>query len=180
MYWTFLGSLACTFLLSYPATDYIVHRTHGDIHFTLATALPVFVLLLMGLAFFMAIGKAAVYKHIPVYYPDRVGVVGGAVGAIGGLGGFALPLAFGIMNEVADVWTSCFMLLFGIGAVSLVWMHFAIRRQQSGPRMQEPAHLRYLPELKAASDKTGASVEAAQGPSWTSNAGCGLSQTGRS
>jgi MFS transporter, NNP family, nitrate/nitrite transporter len=39
--------------------------------------------------------------------------VGGAVGAIGGLGGFLLPLAFGLMNDIADVWTSCFMLLFG-------------------------------------------------------------------
>ena len=38
----------------------------------------------------MSLGKAAVYKHIPVYYPDNVGSVGGSVGMIGGLGGFVL------------------------------------------------------------------------------------------
>ena len=65
-------------------------------------------------------GKAALFKHIPVYYPDQVDVVGGAVGAIGGLGGFVLPLAFGLMNDLSDVWTSCFMLLFAIAAVNLL------------------------------------------------------------
>jgi nitrate/nitrite transporter NarK len=91
--------------------------------FTIATGLPAFIILLMLQAFFMALGKAAVFKHIPVYYPNRVGVVGGAVGAIGGLGGFVLPLAFGLMNDITDVWTSCFMLLFGIASVGLTWMH---------------------------------------------------------
>jgi len=101
----------------------------------------------MALAFFMALGKAAVFKHIPVYFPDQVGVVGGAVGAIGGLGGFVLPLAFGLMNDFSDVWTSCFMLLFSIAVMSLLWMHFAIRRQE---RMAAPeiADLRFLPELQ--------------------------------
>jgi NNP family nitrate/nitrite transporter-like MFS transporter len=43
------------------------------------------------------LGKAAVFKHIPVYYPDHVGAVGGLVGMIGGLGGFVLPIAFGAL-----------------------------------------------------------------------------------
>lgn len=148
MYWSFAGSLVCMFFLSYPAIDYIVHGTHGELRFTIATALPVFVVLLIAQGFFMALGKAAVYKHIPVYFPDRVGVVGGAVGAIGGLGGFVLPLAFGIMNDVAGVWTSCFMLLFGIGSVSLIWMHFAIQRQERRLPVPQLAELRFLPELQ--------------------------------
>ncbi len=60
----------------------------------------------------MALGKAAVYKHIPVYYPKNVGSVGGLVGMIGGLGGFVLPIAFGALNDLTGIWTSCFMLLF--------------------------------------------------------------------
>jgi MFS transporter, NNP family, nitrate/nitrite transporter len=151
MYWSFIGSLACTFILSYPATDYIVHGLHGELRFTIATGLPLFIVILMVQGFFMALGKAAVFKHIPVYYPDQVGVVGGAVGAIGGLGGFVLPLAFGMINDLTDVWTSCFMLLFGIVSVSLVWMHFAIRRQE---RAAAPAiaDLRFLPELQPSSE----------------------------
>jgi NNP family nitrate/nitrite transporter-like MFS transporter len=81
----------------------------------------------MVLGFFMSLGKAAVYKHIPVYYPQRVGSVGGVVGLIGGLGGFVLPIAFGVLNDWLGVWTSCFMLLFLIVGVSLIWMHGAIR-----------------------------------------------------
>ena len=96
-------------------------------------------------------GKAALFKHIPVYYPDQVGVVGGAVGAIGGLGGFVLPLAFGLMTDLADVWTSCFMLLFGIASVNLFWMHFAIRRQERAAA-PEIADFRFLPELQPTSE----------------------------
>src|SRR5215470_13000218 len=102
----------------------------------------------------MALGKAAIFKHIPIYYPHQVGVVGGAVGAIGGLGGFLLLLAFGLMNDVADVWTSCFMLLFGIGSVSLIWMHFAIRRQERAAA-PEIADFQFLPELQVSRDHAG-------------------------
>ena len=147
MYWSFLGSILCTFILSYPPTDYVVHGTQGEIRFAIATALPVFVVLLITQGFFMALGKAAVFKHIPAYFPDRVGVVGGAVGAIGGLGGFVLPLAFGVMNDIAGVWTSCFMLLFGIGSVSLLWMHLAIQRQECQLEETRPEQRRFLPEL---------------------------------
>ena len=151
MYWSFIGSLVCTFILSYPATDYTVHGLHGELRFTIATGLPVFIIMLMVLGFFMALGKAAVFKHIPVYYPDQVGVVGGAVGAIGGLGGFVLPLTFGLMTDLADVWTSCFMLLFGIASVNLFWMHFAIRRQERAAA-PEIADFRFLPELQPTSE----------------------------
>ena len=154
MYWSFIGSLACTFILSYPATDYIVHGLRGELRFTIATSLPAFIVMLMVLGFFMALGKAAVFKHVPAYYPDQAGVVGGAVGAIGGLGGFVLPLAFGLMNDVTDVWTSCFMLLFSIASVNLSWMHFAIRRQERA-RAPEIAQLRFLPELEPLKDEGG-------------------------
>ena len=71
-----------------------------------------FMVTVFVLGFFMALGKAAVYKHIPVYYPKNVGAVGGLVGMIGGLGGFVLPIAFGALNDLTGLWTSCFMLLF--------------------------------------------------------------------
>ena len=49
----------------------------------------------------MGIGMAAVYKHIPDYFPDDVGVVGGMVGVLGGLGGFVCPVIFGyLLREI--------------------------------------------------------------------------------
>ncbi len=126
MYLTFIGSTVCVFLLSYPSTDYIVHGIEGPIKFTIAMNLVPFVILTIFLGFFMSLGKAAVYKHIPVYYPDNVGSVGGLVGMIGGLDGFILPICFGLMNDLIGVWTGCFMLLFAIVVISLVWMHVSI------------------------------------------------------
>ncbi len=126
MYITFIGCLICLFFLSYPATDYLVHGIEGPIKFSIAIGLVPFVIITIFLGFFMSLGKAAVYKHIPVYYPDHVGSVGGLVGLVGGLGGFILPITFGVMNDYIGVWTSCFMVLFTIVAISLIWMHIAI------------------------------------------------------
>jgi NNP family nitrate/nitrite transporter-like MFS transporter len=143
MYLTFIVSSVVCFALSYPATDYVVHGIRGPITFSFEIALPAFVVLTTVLGFFMAIGMAAVYKHIPVYYPDHVGAVGGLVGAIGGLGGFFLPIAFGVMNDLTGVWTSCFMLLFLLVGTALAWMHGAVRLMERG----KIGALRTLPQL---------------------------------
>jgi NNP family nitrate/nitrite transporter-like MFS transporter len=147
MYWTFIGSVICTFLLSYPATDYRVYGIDGPIEFSLALGFLPFTALTFALGFFMSLGKAAVYKHIPVYYPNRVGAVGGVVGLIGGLGGFVLPIAFGLMNDLVGVWTSCFMLLFALVAGALAWMHFAILRMERKAAAERLEGLPELPEL---------------------------------
>ena len=128
MSWTFNFSAICLFLMSYPATSYIIQGVSGDISFSLRVTLIPFVILTVILGFFMSLGKAAVYKHIPVYYPNHVGSVGGIVGLIGGLGGFCCPIIFGILNDVIGVWTSCFMFLFLIVLVSLIWMNLAIKK----------------------------------------------------
>lgn len=143
MYWTFIAAVVITFLLSYPSTQYSVAGIEGPIDFNITIGLPFFVALTVGLGFFMSLGKAAVYKHIPVYYPDNVGAVGGLVGMIGGLGGFILPISFGIMNDFIGVWTSCFMLLFALVSIALIWMHFTIRRMERA----RVGALRDLPEL---------------------------------
>ncbi|MBY5931048.1 MFS transporter [Halomonas sp. DP8Y7-3] len=130
MYWTFLASVICTFLLSYPPTQYTIDGVRGPVEFTFAMPLVGFILLTMVLGFFMSLGKAAVYKHIPVYYPKSVGLVGGAVGMVGGLGGFFLPLTFGMLNDVIGIWQSCFMLMFVVVAAALLWMHHAIRKAE--------------------------------------------------
>ncbi len=92
-----------------------------------------FVVVMFVLGFMMSLGKAAVYKHIPTYYPDRVGAVGGLVGMIGGLGGFVLPLAFGMLKDATGQWTSCFALLLLIVMISLGWMHLSIRQMKRAP-----------------------------------------------
>ncbi len=144
MYWTFAVAIACTFILSYPPTDYVVRGIRGPITFHFEIGLAGFMVLMAILGYFMSLGMAAVYKHIPVYYPENVGAVGGLVGMIGGLGGFVLPIAFGALNDLTGLWTSCFMFLLLLVATAYVWMHVAVRRMERGVTER---HLRELPEL---------------------------------
>ncbi len=146
MYWTFLVSVVCTFVLSYPPTQYVIDGIAGPVAFSTRMGLAGFIVVTFVLGFFMSLGKAAVYKHIPVYYPDRVGAVGGVVGLVGGLGGFVLPIAFGALNDLTGVWQSCFWLLFAIVCVSLVWMHIAVRQMERHASARGVA-ISTLPEL---------------------------------
>jgi NNP family nitrate/nitrite transporter-like MFS transporter len=148
MYWTFLAAIACTFLLSYPPTDYSVSGIHGKLNFHVETDATFFIVLIFILGFFMSLGKAAVYKHIPVYYPDKVGAVGGLVGAVGGLGGFVLPILFGVLNDITGIWQSCFMILFLITGIALTWMHVSIRRMERAAVGAALDRLPALPEMQ--------------------------------
>ncbi|MEQ1930208.1 MAG: NarK family nitrate/nitrite MFS transporter, partial [Parvularculaceae bacterium] len=148
MYWTFGASMLFLFMLSYPKTDYVIHGTDGPIEFSTEMGVAPFMIAIFGLGFFMSLGKAAVFKHIPVYYPDHVGAVGGLVGMIGGLGGFVLPILFGVMNDLTGIWTSCFMLLFGLVAVTLAWMHLSILHMERKALGKELAALPELPEMQ--------------------------------
>lgn len=81
---------------------------------------------IIGIA--MGIGKAAVYKYIPEYFPDEVGVVGGNVGVVGGLGGFVCPIIFGLLLKATGLWTTTWMFFFAVTMICLVWLHLVVRR----------------------------------------------------
>ena len=89
----------------------------------------------------MGIGKAAVYKHIPDYFPNDVGVVGGIVGVLGGLGGFVCPVIFGYLLRETGLWTTCWMFFFVLVAALLFWMHVVVRRIM---KQQAPEFLREI------------------------------------
>lgn len=86
----------------------------------------IFTVLIFLLGAIWGIGKAAVYRHIPDYFPNEVGVVGGMVGVLGGLGGFVCPILFGYLLESTGLWTSCWMLMFFLSILCLTWMHAVI------------------------------------------------------
>ena len=85
---------------------------------------------IIGIA--MGIGKAAVYKYIPEFYPDDVGVVGGIVGVLGGLGGFICPIVFGYMLDGFGLWTTTWMFLLVVSLACLVWLTVVVRRIMNG------------------------------------------------
>ena len=163
MYVAFTATVLITFALSYPRTEYLIHGIDSPIRFEFAIGLAPFLALTVALGFFMSLGSAAVFKHIPTYYPDNVGSVGGLVGMIGALGGFVLPIAFGVMNDRLNVWTSCFMLLFALVATALVWMHFAIRHMErrKHAELRGPKDLPELEEAIEAGRRAAAAMDAA-------------------
>ena len=148
MYWTFGFAMLFLFMLSYPPTDYVIQSKDGPIAFSTSMGLWPFVATLFALGFFMSLGKAAVFKHIPVYYPNHVGAVGGLVGMIGGLGGFVLPIAFGALLDLTGIYTSCFALLFVLVAMALTWMHLSVRVMERAAHGEVLDRLPQLPEMQ--------------------------------
>ena len=158
LYWTFGFSMILLFMLSYPPTDYIIQSKNGPIAFSTRMDVGPFIVTTFILGFFMSLGKAAVFKHIPVYYPRHVGAVGGLVGMIGGLGGFVLPIGFGALLDLTGVYTSCFALLLALVAVAFSWMHLSIRAMERAAHGAALDTLPQLPEMQAIHDATGASM----------------------
>jgi len=120
------------------ARKQLLARGHTQIYFQ--ANVWIFTILSLVLGAVMGIGKAAVYKHIPDYFPQDVGVVGGIVGVLGGLGGFFCPVIFGYLLQWTGIWTTCWMFFFGLAAVCVVWMHIVVRRL-TRERTPEVAHL---------------------------------------
>jgi len=147
VYWAFLVAVLCAFILSYPPTIYIVRGVKEPVVFELELGTFGFTVAVFVLGFFLALGKIAILKHIPIYYPKYVGAVAGLVGMVGGLGGFVLPIAFGALVDLTGIWTSGFMLLFVLFAGALTWMHLAIRQMERGAVAGTLEALPQLPEM---------------------------------
>jgi NNP family nitrate/nitrite transporter-like MFS transporter len=113
----------------------------GSTHIYFQANVYVFTFLVLMLGMSMGIGMAAVYKHIPMYFPADVGAVGGLVGVIGGLGGFVFPLVFGWLLARTGVWTTCWVFLFLFSMGCLVWMRLVLRRMLAA---EAPALLRHF------------------------------------
>ncbi|MEK7414425.1 MAG: MFS transporter [Planctomycetota bacterium] len=112
-YASFIGML----LLSLP----LMYSGPHDCAFSLPVVATMVTLIGVG----MGIGMAAVYRYVPEYFPDDVGVVGGLVGSIGAMGGFVLMLAFGLMED-AGIRASAFVALAGLIGVSLIWLQVVV------------------------------------------------------
>jgi MFS transporter, NNP family, nitrate/nitrite transporter len=144
MYWVLGTCVACSFVLMIPdlqLTVPLAARYGGAeplrLSFRMEPYLFTTIVFLLGIA--MGIGKAAVYKHIPHYFPARVGAVGGLVGVIGGLGGFVMPILFGAVAQGTRLPTTTFMFLFALSAICLGWMLLVVKRMthDAAPRVAE-------------------------------------------
>ena len=100
----------------------------GTTHIYFQANVWVFTGLVFIIGIAMGIGKAGVYKYIPDYFPDEVGVVGGNVGVVGGLGGFVCPIIFGLLLQYTGLWTTTWIFFFLVTMICLIWLHMVVRR----------------------------------------------------
>ena len=134
LYWTFGLMLLSTGILMMPSGYITVEVLPAKAAGGTAEILPwglgivpfTFFVFLLGCS--MGVGKAAVYKYIPDYFPNDVGAVGGLVGTMGALGGFFLLPIFGYAVQLTGIPTALFAVLFVLTVVCLLWMHFTVVR----------------------------------------------------
>lgn len=122
----------------------------GVTHIQFQANMWIFTALVFLLGSLMGIGSAAVFKYIPDYYPQNVGVVGGIVGVIGGLGGFFLPIIFGQLLKSVGLWTTNWMFLTFISLACLGWLWLCVsnmRKQPAGVTWVSTAETGSLPEI---------------------------------
>lgn len=128
-WWVLWVSWICLFILSYPQTQLTIQTVAGPQTFSIGLNVWAFtgLMFIMGVAW--AVGKASVFKYLSDDYPKNIGVVSGVVGLAGGLGGFLLPIMFGALVDLTGIRSSCFMLMYGVVWVSLIWMYWTeVRR----------------------------------------------------
>jgi NNP family nitrate/nitrite transporter-like MFS transporter len=135
-WWVLWVSWICLFILSYPQTDMTVMTTNGPVSFHVGLNVWSFTALMFVMGMAWAFGKASVFKYISDEFPTNIGVVSGIVGLAGGLGGFLLPIMFGILQDLTGIRSTCFMLMYGVVWVSLIWMYWTEVRKAEiiGPR----------------------------------------------
>ncbi len=129
-WWVLWVSLICLFLLSYPPTTMTIHGIKGDVSINLGIGIVFFTVLVFLIGLAQGFGKASVYRSLADHYSAQMGVVGGIVGLIGGLGGFVLPIMFGVAADAIGVRSSCFMLMFLLVVVTMIWTWVAERNER--------------------------------------------------
>jgi MFS family permease len=129
-WWVLWISLACLFLLSYPPTTMVIHGIKGDVSVNLGIGVVLFTVLAFVVGMAQGFGKASVYRSLADHYPTQMGVVGGIVGLIGGLGGFVMPIMFGVAADAVGVRSSCFMLMFLLVVVTMLWTWVAEKNER--------------------------------------------------
>ena len=144
MYWVFGVMLFALLILSAPQGHivlYVPEKIHAGgqvetMRFVMGPVLFTFLVFIVGCG--MGIGKAAVYKHIPEYFPKDVGAVGGLVGLFGALGGFFLPLLFAYSFKATGIPQTTFAILFIVTLASAVWMHLVVLKllKQASPHLE--------------------------------------------
>jgi NNP family nitrate/nitrite transporter-like MFS transporter len=144
MYWVFGSMMLALLALSAPNGHLVLYvperivagGTKEVMRFVMGPWLFTLLVFIVGVG--MGIGKAAVYKYIPEYFPKDVGAVGGLVGLLGALGGFFLPPLFAWAYKLTGIPQTTFFILFLVTGVSFLWLHAVVMQilRQATPQLK--------------------------------------------
>tara|TARA_R110002050_G_scaffold83866_7_gene179194 strand:+ start:32973 stop:34271 length:1299 start_codon:yes stop_codon:yes gene_type:complete len=136
--------LVCLFFLSYPPTTMTIHGVNRDVHLNVSINVWVFTGLLFIIGVAQGFGRASVFKVIYEQYPNNIAVIGGFVAAIGALGGCTLPILFGLSVDIIGIYSASFMVLYGVLALCMITMYFAIQAEAHQKRITEATKYNFL------------------------------------
>jgi NNP family nitrate/nitrite transporter-like MFS transporter len=88
----------------------------------------------LTLACFLGLCNGAVFKAVPVDFPETTGAATGIVGAAGGLGGFFPPILMGIVKDRFDTYALGFL---GLVVFALVCLGVALAMRRTTPSSVE-------------------------------------------
>ncbi len=86
----------------------------------------------LTLAGFLGLGNGAVFKAVPLDFPQSTGAATGIVGAAGGIGGFFPPVVMGIVKDHFDTYALGFVGLLVFAVICLV-VSLTMRRATGMP-----------------------------------------------
>lgn len=99
-----------------------------------------FVTAALGVGALIGAGNGAVFKLVPQYFPQDVGVVTGLVGAMGGLGGFFPPIVLGFVMKLTGSYSFGFVLMALTSLICFAFNYFVFVRRKArtvcGPQSQ--------------------------------------------
>ena len=141
VFWT---SIVCLFFLSFPSTSISIHGIDRVIHLDIKMSIAIFSALLAVMGLAMGVGTSSVYRLISKYFPSNRHGISCLVSSIGALGGFVLLALFGLLLDVTSIITSCFILLYIVLGSCMIWMYYAIKRDELDQRVKQALDSNFL------------------------------------
>lgn len=142
-----IACLCFLFILSYPVTRMTVTGIDQLFHFELGLALPAMLATILALSVVMGLGVGSLLRLLFDMYPAQVGSAGSVMLFAACMSAFALPLLFGVANDLVGVRSVMFMILFLFAAVCTLVLQISRRQQERAELM------RHCPEAESAHQK---------------------------
>lgn len=157
MYWSFGAMLIASAILMMPYGHIVISGSGGAPDTDILPWHPgvsEFTALVFILGVAMGIGKAAVFKHIPEYFPNDVGAVGGLVGMLGALGGLFLPPLFAYTTAWTSAPQSTFGVIFVVTLLAAIWMHATVIRMLQKQSPESKNEFEHKPDSQSPANTT--------------------------